>query len=503
MSHALDGFLGRNKYYDTSKACLILGASAAQSVSQVSQLDQINNLAPFSFNPLLSETHTLWPIQCLLRVAVARKCMSTALLLLNATIPNEMRHLSVHDSTSSVALCKSIVSMILASSPTSASILLNLVHSGTTTYWASISTETRFELSLLQSRGKYPLFHETEVRQWALELLHTGTGLIKNSLTEIDLPTTWLQKICLACLHNAECDFTLPELNGFPEEKDESLEKNMFLQHVDEEMTAMKIITSTRGTIDFDLIIPSLLLLEKRQLNWNDDFMISTQSVLNVVCHMAGKPSSNEFIFAFDGASVMRQCVLMGNIVAASNLIGGNDGIVLRCANVITFGDAKRVQEAEDFLVGKIDSAQFGVISEEDNSKTGNEFVLTDGHHEILWCLEKYVLNARKYGEFFSLSTRGSADPTFAARVCLRAWLSLCERKETYRASGRWLEQWLTAVLQNDDKMLARAAITRCLLWTEMQGDKNEKIVLGESLGLSSHFLVMICKKTSTHLIMS
>ena len=110
-----------------------------------------------------------------------------------------------------------------------------------------------------------------------------------------------------------------------------------------------------RAVLIFDLLIPSLLLLQKKKLNWNDDAMVSTQSILNIVCCMAGKPTLDEFIFVFDSASVMKQCAIMGNIGAAANLIGGNDGIVLRCANIITFGDANRIQEAEEFLLGKKD----------------------------------------------------------------------------------------------------------------------------------------------------
>ena len=138
MSHALDSFLSRNENYNTFRACLILGAASELAVCQVSKLDDKENLASFSFDPLASETHALWPIQCLLRVAVTRNCMSTVLLLLNAIIPNEMRHISINGSYPSIALCKSIISMILASSTYSASILLNLVQRGTETFWASI-----------------------------------------------------------------------------------------------------------------------------------------------------------------------------------------------------------------------------------------------------------------------------------------------------------------------------------------------------------------------------
>ena len=448
MSHALDGFLGRNEYYDASKACLVLGASTALAVSKVSQLNQMDNLAPFSFDPLMSETHALWPIQCLLRVAVTRNCMSTALLLLNATIPNEMRNIAGYGVTNSIVLCKSIISMILASSPVSASILLNLVHGRRDTYWTSISIDTRFELSLLQIRGKFPLFHETEVRQWALGLLHRATGLIETFNTETDVPIIWLQKLCLACLCNAECDFSLLELNSSVEEKKDWTEEDLFLELENEEIFTSTFITSAESSIDFDLLIPSLLLLQKKKLNWNDDAMVSTQSILNIVCCMAGKPTLDEFIFVFDSASVMKQCALMGNIGAAANLIGGNDGIVLRCANIITFGDANRIQEAEEFLLGKKDDVDFGEnLSDDYNKSTTDEFILTEGHREILWCLDKYVLSAKRYGEFFSSSNRGSIDPTFAARICLRSWLSLCRSRKTFPASDKWLENRLTTTL--------------------------------------------------------
>ncbi len=494
---ALDAFLHRNRYYNASRACLILGASTAFAVSQISHLEFVENLASFSFNPLMSQTHTLWPIRCLLSIAVTRKYTPNVLLLLNATIPHEMRNISSGSQTCSISLCKSIVSMILASSTDSAGILLNLVHQGSpqNTYWNSISTSTRFELSLLQIQGKFPLLLEIEVRQWALQLLHKATGLVASSRSEIDLPTAWLQKLCLACLHNAECDFSLLDFDIPTEEKDG---RDIFSQFENEEAITRKIIASGQHDIDFDLLIPSLLLLANRNSNWSNDIIISSQSLLNMASYMAGRPTSDETGFTFDSALVTKQCALMGNIGAAANLVGGNDGIILKCANVVTFGDVSRIQEAEEFLIGKRDDVFF--MKRTDFLKSTDDFVLTRGHCEVLWYLKKIVFNTRKYGDFLSVSPRGNTDPTFAARVCLRAWLSLCRSViAPYPASGKWLEQWLEKQLQTS--ALARAALTHCLLWTEIRNSNNEKTVLAESLGLSAQFLVMITKKASHGLL--
>eukprot|EP00551_Chaetoceros_affinis_P020546 CAMPEP_0203743610 /NCGR_PEP_ID=MMETSP0092-20131115/59532_1 /ASSEMBLY_ACC=CAM_ASM_001090 /TAXON_ID=426623 /ORGANISM="Chaetoceros affinis, Strain CCMP159" /LENGTH=228 /DNA_ID=CAMNT_0050630913 /DNA_START=87 /DNA_END=773 /DNA_ORIENTATION=- len=223
-------------------------------------------------------------------------------------------------------------------------------------------------------------------------------------------------------------------------------------------------------------------------------------------CYLAGRPTSDETGFTFDSASVMKQCALMGNIGAAAYLIGGNDGIILKCANIITYGDASRIQEAEEYLVGRRDDVYFTkkIVN---RKSSADDFLLTEGHCEILRYLDKCVFNARKYGEFLSVSTRGNIDPAFASRVCLRAWLSLCRsEKAPHSASGQWLENWLEENMQKDGKVLARAALTHCLLWTEIRNINNEKTVLAESLvaeslGLSSRFLVMIAKKASHGLL--
>lgn len=137
---------------------------------------------------------------------------------------------------------------------------------------------------------------------------------------------------------------------------------------------------------------------------------------------------------------------------------------------------------------------------------------MTEGHRQLLWLLERYVLSVTKYGQFTTTTTalhdrdirRGATgiDPVFCAQICLRAWIWLSSTSTTTRStdnnSGRWLADWLerrligttnSSTRRGDNinltlntttttimacppkKRLACAALTRALLWNDDDDD--------------------------------
>lgn len=173
MSRTLEGFLGRNKNYDAPRACLMLAATASSACSELedckrasttlAEIDQITE-------------KILCAMRCLLCIAVTRDCMPTALSLLNATIPDELRCRGRKGESTEEAyrpplsLSKAIVTMIIASAPHSAGCLLNLKEDTPTRYWQSLDRQTQLALSMI-SVGydyDYPLLREVEVRTWVL-----------------------------------------------------------------------------------------------------------------------------------------------------------------------------------------------------------------------------------------------------------------------------------------------------------------------------------------------
>ena len=518
MSKTLEGFLSRNIYYDASRASLMLVATTANAISDQNEMDRLSrpDLAPENSmfrceNPM---ENILWPIRCLFKITTTRECMSTALLLLNATIPNELRCQESYGdygvSRPSLDLCMSIVSMVIASSASAAGYLLNLTDDDTNKkYWQSLDHCTQLAVSMISIQGKYPLLREAEVRSWALELI-SGEVFATIATSEEAPPTLsyeWLEKVCSACLSNAGCDVekllspkpSISDLNEIMNTEDDGI---LLYQGQIEYIKCALAPSPRSGGLDFDIIIPTLLLLEKKSVRWNNRSSLPTQSLLNVVCDLAGRQTVEEPFFAFAGGAVMKQCACAENVLAAANLIGGEDGLVLHCADVLIKCLGFSMKQAESVLLKKgIFIEDTAGDSTDSIEETASSFKLTAGHRYLLWILEKYVLSVKKFGQFRPLHIRGAVDPVFTARVCLRAWLCLAQGNNI--TSSTWLVSWFRKKLDICDegskskKRLACAALCRALLWPDdadlEDWNNNEGIqqsVLAETLRFDCKFLV-------------
>lgn len=502
LSHTLEKFLGRNEFYDASSACRILVLSTKDVMKKFDATDV--NLAT-NFLSRLDSHDALWPIRCLLRVASCRNFIERALEMLNETIPDLLRN-RVHneinsndpDSQLSLKLSMSIISMILASTDDAASYLLNLVDTITNElYWCSLDDETRRSLSVLHVHGKYPLLREFEVRAWIIDLLQKATGLIPCDdpiYMDSFIKSEWLRDICTGVLCNAGCDLShtilfTPALSTEGVKDMNLCENNMFRQMQEEEEDLYDYLDPAPncGGIDFDLIISAFLILEKRQVHWLGNEKVPSQTVLNIVCDLAGRYNLEEPNYPFDAVSAMKQCVAIGNPEAAANLIGGQNGLFLKCAYILSKEFNMTMQEAEHFLTDNLTT----IPSKSEVVESQTKFVMTDSHKSLLLLLEKHVMGIRKYGDLHCGDSRGRLDPIYAARICLKTWFLLTR---LYPSSGPWLERWLIGRLrlQTSDFSLNRlphAAIAHALLWDDELPNK-EKATLAESLKFSPRFLI-------------
>ena len=80
-------------------------------------------------------------------------------------------------------------------------------------------------------------------------------------------------------------------------------------KHFEMRRLAIEALTPSPGTggLDFDLLIPALLLLAYYAIPWRDNSCLSTQSLLDSACFLAGRHRKEEPMFAFDGPNVMKQ----------------------------------------------------------------------------------------------------------------------------------------------------------------------------------------------------
>ena len=509
LSYTLEGFLSRNPFYDASRACLMLAASIMDEIEKYDSSDK------------------LWPVQCLLCIAVVRDCMPTALVLLNTVIPHVLRGRS---STSMVAdefvdeekkkqldLCRSIIVMIVSSSKEAARILLNLIEEDALiTYWQSLAHETRLELSLIQVDGKFPFFFEQEVRTWALNELNASIHNFDEAST---LSIPWLQKICTSCLLNAGCNQTLilqqsstTTEDFIIDEKDDDIEQYT-RDHNQLLLTLENVFNGCSQRLDFNMIIASLLILQKQGQLWHPHASVSTQSLLCFLCNFAGRndvmSSKNDdrdgmAPLLFDGVLAMKQCGKMQNIIAGANIIGGHDGFVLKCVDIILkyYNDEQiSIQIAENYLL-------FGGNLPVKNSRIHCEDkkTLTESHHRLLWLLETHLLSIGKYGDLMD-KKRGNVNASFATRLCLRTWLALNREDSTYH--NQFLSFWFGTKLKlyepNQEKnRLACAVLARVLIWEDGNSDfdddkprqKNspQSNILAKSLHLDQSFVISLSK---------
>ena len=508
MSQSLEGFLSRNTQYNASRACLMLVGAAAIALSRYStlppplpqQTSNVNIVRLYEESERLPPEVT-WPVSSLMKMSVVRNCLPGTLLLLNAAISNELRWRAPRcrglatETRPSLGLFLSLVEIILESADESTRLLLDMVDNETgKVYWWSIEYDAKLALCLVSICGRHVMLQEPEVRAWLIVQLRREIHSTAEARHRIDakpeLSSEWLQEVLSGVLGNAGCDLVL-KLETY---LNETTEPTCYRQSMDD---LKGLLAASNGMLDFDTLIAGLLLLIRRGLSWRHSTGVSTQTLLNTVCDLAGRRKSGEPKFVFDSATVMRQCALCNNIQAAAFLVGGKNGLVLECSDLLLTSlqsmDMKIAEKA--LLTGSLTELQ--TIAGQASGQQ-SQFSLTSCHEHILWLLETYVLSASTYGQFETTPSALDLDPVFTGRVCFRAWHCLTSSTPD---STRWLENWLRDGLRLQGgvspKRLACAALIRSLVWADeldLDGDGESELLLATLIGFGNSFLAELAQ---------
>lgn len=503
MASTLELFLRRNLDYDPVQASLMLAAIATCTLSDEDDLVMGAMGSGYEIDDAHND-NIMWPVRCLLRVGVHRECLMSSLLLLNSSVPDELRRHRrggyVGTSVASLDKCKRLVSLIVESSPDAAGLLLDLMDENhRSRFWTSLHHDTQLELSLIPISDKVPLLREPEVRSWATMQLQ-GCIESEKSITSSSsfdmLPSYWLTEMALACLKNAGCNIAkILDIDDCDEDK--LSEDTLYIFEAKEKsLQASLAAASSSGGLDYDLLIPSLLMLQYRNVQWHPDAKVSTRSILNASCHIAGRPELEEPLFVMTSSTMLRHCTVLGDVRAGAKLIGGKNGFILECCYVLIEVLGMTIEDAEDFLLREPMSADklgFQILDKQ-------QFVLQPWHCRILLLLDEHVLRIRTYGEFETRNIRGRIDPVLAASICLRTWWAIT--RQHLETSTQWLIQWLKKKLSMDDELddskkklsphrLACAALIRALIWPGSKYDTNP-ILMAQRLEMDATFLIQL-----------
>lgn len=430
MASTLEGFLSRNTLYDSARASLMLVGAIAMSVSSEPEPSQDalfhENIVESLSKAANPSESVLWPLRCLLKMAVARQCLSSALLLLNSAIPNELRWRQPHPRGAatgprpSLGLFVAVVQIIIESRGEATRALLDLFdeESGQP-YWLSIQDDTRLALCIFSVNGKYLFIQEPECRAWILELLSEAIDSRNNRTGSI--PDEWLSEVITGVFCNAECDISL----GLDSRKSvQSRCTEEYLGCYREQMEHVRdllVPQDDSGGLDFDILIPSLLLLTARGKAWREG--MSSQVVLNAVSDLAGRKLSCDPRFIFDGRTVMQQCAKAENVQAASFLVGGRSGLVLECADLLLEAEIDiSMKNAEIALFGgslrelKEIMATLDYTKNLDADSIRHDWTPSKSQFHLLWLIEHHVINVNRYGDF-DASSQGELTPVTAGRI--------------------------------------------------------------------------------------
>ncbi|GAX22422.1 hypothetical protein FisN_14Hh036 [Fistulifera solaris] len=488
MSSTLTLFLATNHDYDPSRICLMLAAATSSSCSawkdRAQDALQQNDLE-----------QVLWPVRALLEVGNSRDCLSLAILLLNAIIPDELRCRTSTESntTPSMELCQALVHLIVTLSDAATQMLFNLTdEQSQKNFWESLDDSTRQELALIEEKGKFPLLRQVQVRSWATTHLFS---LIEHQAPTEVISIEWVRRLAICSLSNADCSLIRQKRDLLLLGQDQN--DDILIRYKQQVLQLRKDLVAAPGSggLDVDLLIPCLLILTIKNEPLFPASSCPTQSILNAACHVAGRRNTEAPLFPMNAVVLMRECFLADNVLAGAHLIGGKDGLVLQCCHVlISCLDNISMTDAEQFLLSTSTSSLSHFETSPSHSSVPSFTILSESHCLLLFLLEEHVLSIRKYGDFDTAHNREKIDPEFAARTILRTWwqIAIC----TNSVSSEWLMEWLDDTMQLGLKnratispyRLACAALIRVLLWSDEQDTPS----LATRLGFSNDFLVRL-----------
>ena len=483
FAKALDTFLSHDSHYDHERACVMLASVAVLTIESAQKSDEEAG----KLEILDSKEDSFWPLRALIQVGTSRDCLAMCLKLLDTVMPDKLRGRDGElSSVSSRALGVSIIRVLIEGAPESIEELLQIVEDRSGLYyWESLDHEAKKEFLAIEVNSKFPFLLENTVRLWCINQVSDSISKGVQQIETNPLSVEWLLIVFRACLVNGRCaynDLFSPLFSWEEVSSSENVEEYISCMISLREACLPK---DKDSEVDYDLIIAALLALATMKVEKIEGCSVPIRNLLNTFCYLSGRANSRQWGFSKDKTLLMKHCASTGYVQAGGNLIGGRNGIILECCDLLAMSLGWKLSQSEEFLLSR---------AEPPRRKVSGSFSIGEEQKHVCWLIDQYVVQTRKYGEFDMSSHATVLHPAVAANFCLRTWW--CLAFPNVSKATQWIERWLSEKLDLAENGVARhrlacAALCRALLWP---GDEEygSQETLATQMKFSNNFLVKL-----------
>jgi hypothetical protein len=182
------------------------------------------------------------------------------------------------------------------------------------------------------------------------------------------------------------------------------------------------------------------------------------------------------------------------NASAMGCLIGGQDGIFLKCVDILHKFGGLDIEIAERYL-----QQDYQAMFSNNDLKfvpDVNPLNLSRARTEFIYILESNVLKLKKFGDLYNHRDGSTIDPALTARLCFHSLYILGQNTDEENILVQWLRMRLLPSGHEKSSRFSSMAVVRALLWPCGDTCTEHDFQLVQALGIEKQFLIDLCRCT-------